>query len=68
MPGSPRGDIGTVCLGRPAQQQSMSRLDLEELAEIGKSMFSFQPRPARSLAYICFQKIIYIRRSKSLTL
>lgn len=54
MPGSPRGDIGTVCLGRPAQQQSMSRLDLEELAEIGKSMFSFQPRPARSLAYICF--------------
>ncbi|XP_059043212.1 rho GTPase-activating protein 8 isoform X2 [Mustela lutreola] len=34
MPESPRGGVGTVCLGRPAQQQSMSQLDLEELAEI----------------------------------
>ncbi|XP_032272364.1 rho GTPase-activating protein 8 [Phoca vitulina] len=34
MPGSLRGGIGKVCLGRPAQQQSMSRLDLEMLAEI----------------------------------
>uniref|UniRef100_A0A8I3NW71 Rho GTPase activating protein 8 n=1 Tax=Canis lupus familiaris TaxID=9615 RepID=A0A8I3NW71_CANLF len=30
----PRGGLGTVCLGRPARRQSMSRLDLEQLAEI----------------------------------
>lgn len=35
MPESPRGGVGTVCLDRPAQPQSMSQLDLEELAEIG---------------------------------
>nr|XP_025873223.1 rho GTPase-activating protein 8 [Vulpes vulpes] len=34
VPGSPRGGLGTVCLGRPAWWQSMSRLDLEQLAEI----------------------------------
>ncbi|XP_044085291.1 rho GTPase-activating protein 8 isoform X3 [Neovison vison] len=34
MPESPRGGVGTVCLDRPAQPQSMSQLDLEELAEI----------------------------------
>uniref|UniRef100_A0A8I3NMP7 Rho GTPase activating protein 8 n=1 Tax=Canis lupus familiaris TaxID=9615 RepID=A0A8I3NMP7_CANLF len=35
----PRGGLGTVCLGRPARRQSMSRLDLEQLAEIGEDRF-----------------------------
>ncbi|KAM7116817.1 rho GTPase-activating protein 8 isoform 1-T1 [Molossus nigricans] len=38
MPRPPRGGITTVCLGHPAHPQSMSRLDLEELAEIGTKL------------------------------
>ncbi|XP_066214730.1 rho GTPase-activating protein 8 isoform X2 [Saccopteryx leptura] len=34
MPRAPGAGVVTVRLGRPARQQSMSRLDLEELAEI----------------------------------
>lgn len=36
MPGSSGGGVRTVPPGRPTPQQSMSGLDLEELAEIGK--------------------------------
>ena len=36
MPGSSGGGVQTVPPGRPTPQQSMSGLDLEELAEIGK--------------------------------
>lgn len=35
MPGSSGGGVWTVPPGRPTPQQSMSGLDLEELAEIG---------------------------------
>lgn len=39
MSRSPRGGVEAVCLDHPAHQQSMSQLDLEELAEIGTSVF-----------------------------
>ena len=69
MPGSSGGGIPTVSPGRPAPQQSMSGLEVEELAEAGK--VRSLPAPSREKEVVgahLFLQVIYLCGSKNLTL